>query len=295
MSDAQSSHTNRFERRSYRVRFENSQGIALAGIIDRPVRPADNAPSLESTAVPVAVFSHCFTCSKDLKAITRISRFLAETGIAVLRFDMTGLGGSDGEFSQTNFSTNLSDLTSAIEFANESIGPVTALIGHSFGGAASLAVAAGMPGRVQHTLSATLRDQISAVVSIAAPSDTQHLAALLTRLNPKLSESDQGDVVIGGRTWTITRQMLDDFRSHQLPDHLNRVRARVLAFHSPVDQTLGYDHALRIAGLIEDEQGLPGCSLITLSGADHLLTDDVRDADYVAELTANFLKRYASQ
>ncbi|EMI45965.1 alpha/beta hydrolase family protein [Rhodopirellula sp. SWK7] len=295
MSEADLSQSDRFERRSYRVRFENARGTSLAGIIDRPIRPAAITPTLESTSVPVVVFSHCFTCSKDLKAITRISRSLAESGIAVLRYDMTGLGGSDGDFSETNFSTNLADLTAAIEFANDSIGPVTGLIGHSFGGAASLAIAAGMPANDHHPITETIRSQIAAVVSIAAPSDTQHLAALLTRLNPALENNERGDVVIGGRAWTITRQMLDDFRSHQLPDHLNRIRSRVLAFHSPVDQTLGYDHALRIAGLIEDNDGLPACSLITLSGADHLLVNDPRDADYVAELTASFLKRYASQ
>ncbi|MCM2371335.1 alpha/beta hydrolase family protein [Aporhodopirellula aestuarii] len=295
MSEAAMSQADRFERRSYRVRFEGGCGFALAGIIDRPVRPVSDKPSLESTAVPVVVFSHCFTCNKDLKAITRISRSLAEAGIAVLRYDMTGLGGSEGDFADTNFSTNLADLSAAITFATESIGTVTGLIGHSFGGAASLAIAAGMPGHVHKPIADSVREKIAAIVSIAAPSDTQHLAELLTRMNPEIEHSGRGDVVIGGRTWTIPRKMVEDFRSHQLADHLNRIRSRVLAFHSPVDQTLGYDHALRIASLVEDEDGLPGCSLITLSGADHLLVNHPGDAEYVANVTADFLKRYAPQ
>jgi putative redox protein len=287
------------ERRSYRVRFEGGCGFTLAGIVDRPWHAGDpehsDAPEQPDAPLPypVAVFSHCFTCNKDLKAITRISRRLAEHGIAVLRFDMTGLGGSEGDFSQTNFSTNMADLVAAIRFATDTLGHVTALLGHSFGGAASLAITAGLPQPIGDPLSDEMRQRITAVVSLAAPSDTQHLADLLLRMNPEIEQQGQGDVVIGGRTWTIRREMLADFRRHALADYLNRVRAHVLALHSPVDRTLGHDHALRIASLIEDENGLPGCSLITLSGADHLLVNHAADADYVADLSAAFLKRYA--
>lgn len=283
-----------FQRRSYRVRFEGGSGFELAGIIDRPTVGDDNDTTSTLLPYPVAVFSHCFTCNKDLKAITRISRRLAECGVAVLRFDMTGLGGSEGNFADTNFSTNLTDLAAAIRFAQESLGSVTALIGHSFGGAASLATAAGMP--LPHgtpPLSDELRRKLAVVISIAAPSDTKHLADLLQRMNPEIQSQGIGDVQIGGLTWSIRRQMLDDFRAHALPDYLNRVRSRVLAFHSPVDQTLGYDHALRIASLVEDKQGLPGCSLINLSGADHLLIKHPADAEYVAQISASFLQRYA--
>lgn len=283
-----------FQRRSYRVRFEGGSGFALAGIVDRPTLEGDDDVTTARLPYPVAVFSHCFTCNKDLKAITRISRYLAESGMAVLRFDMTGLGGSDGDFSDTSFSTNLADLAAAIRFADNSLGTVTALIGHSFGGAASLAIAAGMP--LRHgspPLLDDLRHKLAAVISIAAPSDTKHLADLLQRMNPAIQSDGMGDVTIGGFTWSIRREMLEDFRAYALPDYLNRVRSRVLSFHSPVDQTLGYDHALRIASLVEDEHGLPGCSLITLSGADHLLAKHAADADYVAQVSACFLRRYA--
>lgn len=283
-----------FQRRSYRVRFDGGRGFALAGIIDQPTRDDDHDLTSTSYRYPVAVFSHCFTCNKDLKAITRISRLLAERGVAVLRFDMTGLGGSEGEFADTNFSTNLADLAAAIRFAQESLGSVTALIGHSFGGAASLATAAGMPlPKGSPPLSDELRRKLAVVVSIAAPSDTKHLADLLQRMNPEIQSQGIGDVEIGGFRWSIRREMLEDFRTHSLPDYLNRVRARVLAFHSPVDQTLSYDHALRIASLIEDESGLPGCSLVTLSDADHLLSKPFADAEYVAEVSASFVQRYA--
>lgn len=294
MSTRDENATAGFQRRSYRVRFEGGSGFALTGIVDRPTLEDDNDVVTAPLPFPVAVFSHCFTCNKDLKAITRISRCLAESGVAVLRFDMTGLGGSEGDFANTNFSTNLADLAAAVRFAGESLGTVTALIGHSFGGAASLAIAAGMPvAQGALPLSEELRHTIAVVISIAAPSDTKHLADLLQRMNPAIQNDGIGDVSIGGFTWSIRREMLEDFRAYALPDYLNRVRSRVLAFHSPVDQTLGYDHALRIASLIEDERGLPGCSLITLSGADHLLAKNPADADYVAQVSASFLRRYA--
>ncbi|TWU18398.1 alpha/beta hydrolase family protein [Allorhodopirellula heiligendammensis] len=283
-----------FKRRSYRVDFLGGANFQLAGIVDQPTLAGESGEPSAAVSGPVAVFSHCFTCNKDLKAITRISRRLAECGIAVLRFDMTGLGGSEGDFSNTNFSTNMADLAAAVRFATETLGPVTALIGHSFGGAASLATAAGMPFNDDAELSTELRKRLAAVISIAAPSDTQHLADLLLRMNPEIQSNGRGDVTIGGLTWSIRREMLDDFRSHRLADYLNRIRSRVLAFHSPVDQTLGYDHALRIASLIEDEQGLPRCSLLTLSDADHLLVNNPADAQYVADMSAAFLRRYAS-
>ncbi|TWT67516.1 alpha/beta hydrolase family protein [Allorhodopirellula solitaria] len=294
MSGRDANHIGGFQRRSNRVRFEGGNGFALAGIVDRPTPVDEQGSEPAPLPYPVAVFSHCFTCNKDLKAITRISRGLAERGITVLRFDMTGLGGSEGDFSQTNFSTNLADLAAAIRFADESLGPVSALIGHSFGGAASLATAAGMPIPSGISLPEELRLQLKAVISIAAPSDTKHLADLLERMNPEIESQGRGDVVIGGMTWTICREMLADFRSHSLADHLNRIRSQVLAFHSPVDQTLGYDHALRISGLIEDEKGLPGCSLITLSGADHLLIKNPADAELITQMSAAFLHRYAT-
>lgn len=284
-----------FHRKSYRVEFEGGGGFQLAGIVDRPAEThADSAQGPLPIGVPVVVFSHCFTCNKDLKAITRISRKMAELGIAVLRFDMTGLGGSGGDFSETHFSSNLADLAAAIRFAAKTLGPVGGLIGHSFGGATALGIAAGMPHSIGQPLPADQRASIGGVVTIAAPSDTHHLATLLQRMNPQIVSEGVGDVVIGGRVWTIRSEMLDDFRYHQLADHLNRIRCPVMAFHSPVDETVSYDHALRIAGLIEDSDGLPACSLITLNQADHLFVKHPDDAMLVAEMSSAFFKRYDS-
>ncbi|WP_146577008.1 alpha/beta hydrolase family protein [Neorhodopirellula pilleata] len=286
--------TTTYHRRSYRVEFDGGSGFRLAGIVDRPsIDPNDVVDGPLPDGVPTVVFSHCFTCSKDLKAITRISRRLAELGVAVLRFDMTGLGGSSGDFSRTSFSTNLADLSAAITFATDSLGPVGGLIGHSFGGAASLGVAAGIPHSGSNRLSEPMRSRIAAVVTIAAPSDTQHLATLLETMNPAIATEGIGEVSIGGRSWTIRKEMTADFRSHRLADSLNQIRCPVLAFHSPVDQTVSFDHALRIAGLIHDPDGMPACSIIALPRADHLFVNEPRDAIFVAETSAAFLRRYA--
>ncbi|WDQ19076.1 alpha/beta hydrolase family protein [Rhodopirellula sp. P2] len=269
-----------FERHSYRVRFPGGNGFELAGIVDRP---RDRLTKDALIDVPVAVFSHCFTCSKDLKAIARVSRRLAELGVAVLRYDLTGLGGSDGDFSRTHFTSNQADLQAAIQFAGSELGAVTGLIGHSFGGAASLAIASDEAARPS---------TLQAVVAIAAPSDTVHLANLLDRMDPTIQEVGIGEVEIGGRRWSIRREMLEDFRSHQLADQLPKVEAQVMVFHSPTDETVGYDHALRIASLIGGENERSSCSVVTLSGADHLLIRHPGDAIWVADTAAAFLSRY---
>ena len=267
-------------RTSYRVRFAGGSGFKLAGIVDRPD---------DRSSFPVAVFSHCFTCNKDLKAIVRVSRGLAQRGIAVLRYDMTGLGGSKGDFSRTNFTTNVADLNAAIEFAATELGPVTALIGHSFGGAASLAVA-GSP-----VDSNWPRDRVpQAVVTLAAPSDTQHLARLLAKMDPAIESSGLGSVIIGGLQWTIRRETLTDLRQHDLAALIARIEAATLLFHSPVDGTVSFDHALRIMGLIQNapDRSTP-VSLVALDQADHLLDDPPSDIEFVVATTAAFLSRYA--
>ncbi|MEM6980485.1 MAG: alpha/beta fold hydrolase, partial [Planctomycetota bacterium] len=240
---------------------------------------------------------HCFTCGKDLKALTRLARGLAQQGIHVLRFDMRGIGGSQGQFDQSNFTTNLIDLTAAIETATETLGPVSTLIGHSFGGAASLAIA----GQIDSSpLPETRWRAIKTIVSIASPSDTQHLATLLTRMNPSIEVEGQGMVEIGGRQWSITTQMIDDFRSHQLDRAIAQIDCPTLLFHSPVDQTVPYQEATRIIELMrpsmpqtDDPTALPASSLITLSAADHLLVSHPADVELVTQMTAAFIKRHA--
>lgn len=211
-------------------------------------------------------------------------------GVRVLRYDMTGLGGSDGDFSRTNFTTNIADLRAAIGFAATNLGPVTALIGHSFGGAASLAVAG-------HASLANDVDPISTircVTTLAAPSDTKHLATLLSTMNPAIGNEGTGEVVIGGVLWTIRDQMLEDFRKHDLPGLISQIRLPVLLFQSPVDATVGFDHALRIMTLIQSASGGHGsASLAVLDTADHLLTNS-DDIEYVTAATSAFIRRHAA-
>jgi len=265
-------------RRSRRVRFPGGNGFDLAGIVD--------LPTAKPHALPVVVFSHCFTCNKDLKAIVRIGRALAGEGIAVLRYDMTGLGNSDGDFSHTNFTTNIADLHAAINFATTELGPVTGLLGHSFGGAASLATAGD---------ATRLPQSIRAVASLAAPSDTQHLATLMVQMNPAIENEGAGEVEIGGRRWMIRRQMLDDFRSHHLDRLISKISLPLMLLHSPVDRTVGFDHALRImqlASVHRDGSQPPAVSLVALDGADHLLAENPDDLGYVAGLLASFFWRH---
>ncbi len=259
-------------RRSERVLFPGGNGFNLAGIVDLP----DEAPQAS------VVFTHCFTCSKDLKVIVRISRGLAEAGFAVLRYDLTGLGSSEGDFSQTNFSTNQADLLAAAEFASSYIAPPRFLIGHSFGGACSLSLAQEI-------------DSIQGVVSLAAPSDTQHLAALLQRMNPAIAPEGNGQVTIGGRDYTIRRQMLDDFHRFDLPNRLRSLSKPALLFHSPVDETLGFEHVLRLFSLLTqraaaDPEPAP-TNLICLPGADHLLVNQPADLPYVTSTIAAWFVR----
>ncbi|MFO0012324.1 MAG: alpha/beta hydrolase [Planctomycetota bacterium] len=233
----------------------------LSGILEMP----------DSAVRAWMVFSHCFTCNKDLKAIVRIARGLAQRGWGVLRYDFAGLGGSEGTFADTNFSTNCEDLCRAVEFLSGEHHPPRFLFGLSFGGAASLAMADSLP-------------SIAGVITLAAPSDTSHLADLLASMNPRIEAEGQGTVVIGGFTHTITRQMLDDFRREDLPGRVRQLRKAILAFHSPEDETVSYRHALANSGFAAEHSAASGLyprSLITLPGSNHLLTSSERDIDFV--------------
>lgn len=259
-------------RRSLRVAFVGSEGRTLSGILDQPI---DEPKGL-------AIFSHCFTCSKDLKAIVRISRRLAEHGWGVLRYDFAGLGSSEGEFASTNFTTNRADLLAAARFLAEHHMAPKLLIGHSFGGAASLSVAGEIP-------------SVLGVVAVAAPSDTQHLADLLVRMDRRIETDGEGVVTIGGIQHRILRQMIDDFRRQDLPRTISQLTKPVLVFHSPDDETLGFDHALRIFSWVMQRSDAlpesPGASLIALPGADHLLLKNPADLRMVSDAIHVWLTR----
>ncbi len=250
-------------RKSTRVRFPNGRGQQLAGILELPLHPRG-----------FALFSPCFTCTKDLKAIVRISRRLADHGLAVLRFDFTGLGESAGDFSATNFQTNRQDIRAAAEFLGTSYQPPQLLIGHSLGGAAALATAPSL-------------SSVRAIATIAAPSDTVHLAELLSGMNPAIDSDGEGNVTIGGLSHRITRQMLETLRQTDFGERLSSVRIPLIAFHSPADETLAWNHAERIFQRVRGPR-----TLVTVDGADHLLVAHPGDVLFVADMIDIWSRRY---
>jgi putative redox protein len=248
-----------------RVQFAGDQGQLLSGVVELPAN---------SQYRMVALFAHCFTCTKDLKAIVKISRSLAEQDICVLRFDFTGLGNSAGDFSDSNFSSNVLDCLAAAEFMQREFAPAQILIGHSLGGAAMFAAAEQIP-------------TAHGIVTLASPSDTQHLAELLSRMNRQIVEQGEGEVEIGGMRYLIRRQLIDDLNGFDLQPHIARWQKPHLLFHSPVDRTLGMAHARRLQAASGDK-----ATLVSLIDADHLFSNDPRDPQFIAEMIALWAKRY---
>jgi len=264
-------------RKSQRVQFPGPRGL-LSGILE--------IPTLETSEEIRGwfLFSHCFTCNKDLKAIVRIARGLADQRWGVLRYDFSGLGNSEGVFAETNFTTNCQDLQAAANFlANTYHGP-RFLIGHSFGGAASLAMASEIPSCI-------------GVVTLAAPSDTHHLADLLVRMDPSIRSNGTGQVTIGGQTLRIDEQMIDDFLNHDLPSTVQSLNKPLLVFHSPEDETVAFRHALQLTAtnLPENSASKPHTqsrSLISLPGSNHLLTNSERDIPLIVDIIDAWASRW---
>lgn len=252
-------------RRTKRVTFPGGAGHDLVGILDYP----------EDESIGTAIYAPCFTCGKDVKAAARISRVLSEYGITVLRFDFTGLGGSSGKFADTNFTTNRKDVLAAAAFLSGEVGSPQLLIGHSLGGAAVLSVASEI-------------ESAAGIVTLAAPSDTEHLARHLAGRADGFEENGQGRVTIGGRDFLITQQLVDDLASQSIEDAIRTNPLPLLVLHSPVDETLQFVHAERIFSWAKGPK-----SLITLDGADHLLVDHPGDVPFVAGLIAHWGARYA--
>jgi putative redox protein len=220
-----------------------------------------------------ALFAHCFTCSKDSVAASRVSRALAQQGIAVLRFDFTGLGGSDGDFANTTFSSNVEDLHRAVDHLRASYAAPRILIGHSLGGAAVLRAASGVP-------------EAAAVVTIGAPSDPYHVTHLLGEDRERIQQRGEQRVLLAGREFTIRRQFLEDIAEHHLTATLGDLRKALLILHSPRDETVAIDHARRIYEAARHPK-----SFVSLDGADHLLTA-AADARYVAGVISAWVSRY---
>lgn len=253
------------EYRTEKVSFKNNQGDTIDARFERPEK-------INS----VAIFAHCFTCSKDIHAAARISRALTDAGIAVLRFDFTGLGNSDGDFANTNFTSNVADLVSAYNYLSENVEAPEILIGHSLGGAAVLSAASSMPA-------------IKLVTTIGAPSDVAHLEKLLKNSIIEIESSGQSEVSLAGRTFTIKKQFLDDVRSTSLHDKIRGLKASLLIFHAPGDQTVEFENAQIIYKTASQPK-----SLISLEGASHLL-DKREDSEFVANVISAWCLRYLNR
>jgi uncharacterized OsmC-like protein/alpha/beta superfamily hydrolase len=246
-----------------RVTFVGSLGEPLAGRLDLPAGPPR----------AFALLVHCFTCSKDLVAAGRIARELTACGYGVLRFDFTGLGSSDGEFANTDFSSNLDDIRLAAAWLREHHSAPQLLVGHSLGGAAVLAVATDLP-------------EVHAVVTLGAPADVAHVRRLLAPQLPVIEGDGRAMVDIGGRQFTVRREFLDDLTTHSIEDRVAGLGKALLVAHSPTDQVVGIDNAARIFAAARHPK-----SFLSLDGADHLLSRGP-DATYAARVIARWAERF---
>lgn len=246
-----------------RFQFPGADGQLLSGRLDVP----DAAPRA------YALFAHCFTCGKDIFAATRIARALNEHGIAVLRFDFTGLGASEGEFENTNFSSNLADLEAAAQYLRATHRAPELLIGHSLGGAAVLGVASRLP-------------EVKAVATIAAPSDPHHVTGLFREHLDTIESEGIANVQLAGRPFRIKRQFLIDAAEHNLSAQIAGLRRPLLVLHSPTDATVGVVNATQIFTAARHPK-----SFVSLDGADHLLARQT-DAIYAADIIAVWSARY---
>lgn len=246
-----------------RFQFISAEGHQLAAALDLP----DGPPRA------YALFAHCFTCGKDVLAAKRIAVALAAKGIAVLRFDFTGLGSSEGEFANSTFSSNVADLVRAADHLRETRKAPAILIGHSLGGAAILAAAGQIP-------------DAKAVVTIAAPSDPAHVTGLFKDRIEDIRRHGKIEVQLAGRPFHITGQFLDDIAEHSLMAQVGKLHKALLIMHSPTDDTVGIDNATHIFVAAKHPK-----SFVSLAGADHLLSGK-RDAAYVADVIAAWAERY---
>ena len=246
-----------------RVAFTGSDGHELAARLDLPQGPIR----------AIALFAHCFTCTKDILAAKRIAAGLTAAGVGVLRFDFTGLGSSEGEFANTNFSSNVEDLVRAADFLRRAYSAPALLIGHSLGGAAVLAAASKIP-------------EAKAVATIGAPADVAHVLHQFGASLDPIREKGQAGVTLAGRTFTIKRSFVDDAEGHRLDTMVHSLGKALLVMHAPLDSIVGIDNASRIFLAAKHPK-----SFISLDGADHLLTSP-EAAAYVAGVIVAWASKY---
>ncbi len=247
-----------------KVSFKNMEGLDLAARLELP---------LEGVVKAYAIFAHCFTCSKNLTAVRNIARSLTHAGIGVLRFDFTGLGDSDGDFANTNFSTNINDLYAASDFLKENYESPQLLIGHSLGGAAVLFASANIK-------------TVKAVVTIGAPFGPGHVSHLFKNSIAEIEERGIADVNIGGRTFEVKKQFLDDIANADIKSILKNLNKALLILHSPQDLIVAIENASKIY-----VEAYHPKSFISLDGADHLLSKK-EDSLYVGNVISTWSSRY---
>ena len=247
---------------SRKVEFPGATGAMLAARLDLPAEPR-----------AFALFAHCFTCGKDIFAASRMAEGLAARDIAVLRFDFTGIGSSEGEFANTNFSSNVGDLVAAADYLRQNHGPPSMLIGHSLGGAAVLAAAPHVP-------------DATTVVTIGAPASAAHVTHNFAANLADLVAKGTAEVTLAGRTFTITKQFLDDLAGQNFLDDLAKMRKALLVCHAPQDEYVGIENASAIFTAARHPK-----SFLSLDTADHLLRKR-SDAIYVADVIATWASRY---
>ena len=231
--------------KSEKVTFTGAQGDELAARLDLPDAGEPKA---------YALWAHCFSCTKDVFAASRVARALTDSGIAVLRFDFTGLGASEGDFANTNFSSNVGDLIAAAGYLRDNHAPPAMLLGHSLGGAAVLAAAPHVP-------------EAKAVITIGAPADPAHVAHHFQDSIEEIEEKGEAEVLLVGRPFRIQKQFIDDIKAQKLEADISAMDKALLVFHSPVDATVGIDNAAAIYQAAKHPK-----SFVSLDDADHLLS-----------------------
>jgi putative redox protein len=249
--------------KSKKIEFTGSLGDTLSAKLDLP----------ENKQKGTVLFAHCFTCSKNLKVMSNITSILAELGFSTFRFDFTGLGESDGDFSNTNFSSNVDDLVAAYKYLKSEGHAPTILAGHSLGGAAVLQAAHHM-------------DSVKAVATIAAPAHPAHVRDNFSMHLDEIEEKGEAKVTLAGRTFSIKKQFLDDLKEARMSDFIKNLGRALMIFHSPLDNTVGIDNASMIFNTAKHPK-----SFVSLDGAGHLLSND-KDSNYVGRVMAAWAEKY---
>lgn len=246
--------------------FQNHSGIHLSAKLNTPD---------DGKVLGYAIFAHCFTCHKNIKSITHIAKAMTDKGFAVLLFDFTGLGESDGNFSETGLMSNVSDIIAAAQYLENHYQAPRLLIGHSFGGVATI-------------LAATQIESIQSVVTIASPATTFHVQHLFEEKLDEINDKGKAAVTIGGRTVCVGKELITEIQEERVGKALKTLNKPILIFHSPEDEVVGIDNAQLLYQTAKHPK-----SFISLSGADHLLSHS-NDAKYVGEMISSWATRYIS-